>query len=51
MITQKLKYFDHIKHNSGLKQTVIEGMVPERIDRNQLAWRWVQGIKDLGPEH
>lgn len=35
-MSQVLKYFDHIKHNSGLETTVIEDMVPERNCRDGL---------------
>lgn len=44
VISQKLKYFGHVKPDSDLERTVVEGMVPGRMSRG---WpEWTQDMKD-----
>lgn len=41
---QKLNHFGHVKHNSGLERTILEGIVaPGRRGKAQPSWRWTQG--------
>lgn len=46
IMAQKMKYVGYLKCHSDLERTVMKGIIPEWIDKDQPTW-WTQEIKDI----